>query len=89
MTAWAELTHPGDISFNVHLQCMVKNALRSIYQYPTMAPRFQDKITNVLKLYLSFNSQKRLGCKETPPNIEVGSESLGAMLEYQSTEHGF
>ena len=48
------------------------NRPHSIYQYSNMDPRLSGQNYNFLKfLNLSFNFQKRLGYKETTPNIDV------------------
>ena len=65
------------------------NRPRSIYQCSNMAPRLSgENSVNFLRLFVRFNSQKRLWYKEK--NTKYGScpESLGAMSEYWYIERG-
>jgi len=52
-----------------------------------MAPRLSGQNYKFVKFLLSLNSQGDLDTKKTP-NIEVCSESLGAMWEYWDIERG-
>ena len=59
------------------------NRLRSIYQYSNLALRLSGQNCKFFKYLQSLGSQKK-----TTPDIEVCSESLGAMLEYKYIERG-
>ena len=43
---------------------------------------FQVKIANMLKFLYPLIPKRHLDTKKTTPNIDVCTESLGAMLEY-------